>query len=208
VKHKAVPSDWSSQFFHIYEEAVATAPTGASLVEVGSWWGKSAIYLAELAKYANKALKVYSVDLWDYRPWMPEHAWLFGHPENHESTIHAQHHDSVFETFAYHVEQSGLSPDPLRIMRMDSLEAARLFINSWLHFVFLDDEHSYDHVRKELAAWWPLVLPGGMIAGDDYKPEFNGVIAAVDQFAQDKGLKVVTTDSTWKIQKAYECGTR
>ena len=54
--YKTIPSDWSD-FFPLYDEAVATAPRGSILIVVGSFWGKSAVYLAEAAKLADKDLR-------------------------------------------------------------------------------------------------------------------------------------------------------
>src|SRR5882724_2099855 len=95
---RTVPSDWFD-FQTIYDEAVATAPPGSLLVEVGSFWGQSALYLAEAAKIADKGLRVYCVDLWDMRP--DNNAPLFDRQkyEGHlEPRIHGEHHDSLFET--------------------------------------------------------------------------------------------------------------
>jgi Methyltransferase domain len=183
--YKNVPSEWSD-FFPIYDEAVATAPVGSTLIEIGSFWGKSAIYLAEAAKLANKQLKVYCIDPWGARP--ENNPGLFdpAHGANGhiEPVIHAQHHDSLFETFAYYVEQSRLSPDPLRVMRMESLEAASLFELSdhYIHFIFLDGDHEYDYVYRELMVWAKQIEDGGIIAGHDYTEEFDGVRRATRDY--------------------------
>jgi cephalosporin hydroxylase len=192
--YKEVPSDWT-YYYPIYDRAVATAPRGSILIEVGSFWGKGAIYLAELAKAADKDLKVYCVDLWgmrpDNNPPLFQHGeWLFGDPNagNIEPKIHAQHNNSLFETFAHFVDRTRLSPDPLRIMRMDTFEAQTFFQGlvqngyGHIHMVFLDNDHEYEHVKKELELWGKLVDYGGIIAGDDYTQEFHGVIEAVGEY--------------------------
>lgn len=198
--YKQIPSEWSD-FFPIYDEAVRTAPPGSALVEVGSFWGKSAVYLAEAAKLADKGLRVYAVDPWSARPdnnpglFDPAHGAL-GHIE---PQVHAEHHDSLFETFAYFVERTRLSPDPLRVMRMESLEAARMFdYPSAVHFVFLDGDHDYSYVIRELRAWAPVLLPGGFIAGHDWTDEFSGVIKAVTEY--------VHVDLEDQMRVSVECG--
>jgi hypothetical protein len=198
--YKQIPSCWSD-FFPIYDEAVRTAPPGSILVEVGSFWGKSAVYLAEAAKLADKWLKVYCVDPWSARPdnnpglFDPEHGRL-GHIE---PQVHAEHHNSMFETFAYFVERTGLSPDPLRVMRMESLEAAALLENaSRIHFVFLDGDHERDYVYAELRAWTPMLMPGGFIAGHDWTDEFHGVKEAVTRY--------VEKDLEGEARVSVECG--
>jgi hypothetical protein len=38
-------------------------------------------------------------------------------------------------------------------------------------FVYLDGDHSREAVETDIAAWWPLVRPGGILAGHDYVPD-------------------------------------
>ncbi|MCC6809954.1 MAG: class I SAM-dependent methyltransferase [Deltaproteobacteria bacterium] len=40
-----------------------------------------------------------------------------------------------------------------------------------LDFVYIDGDHSYNGVTADLKAWWPLVKPGGIIAGHDWIPD-------------------------------------
>ena len=194
--HKTIPSDWSD-FFPLYDEAVATAPRGSILIECGTFWGKSAVYLAEAAKLADKDLRVYCIDIWAARPennpdlFDPEH----GAKGHIEPVIHAQHHDSLFETFAYFVDKTRLSPDPLRVMRMDSLEAAAMFrgieaAGGNIHFLFLDDDHEYAHLKRELEAWEPLMSKDSIIAGHDVTEEFHGVEQAVREHFGEGNYKV------------------
>jgi cephalosporin hydroxylase len=212
---RTVPSAWF-YFQEIYDIAVATAPRGAVIVEVGSFWGQSALYLAEACKQADKDLRCYCVDLWDMRPENNKPLfmgteWLFDEKAkqagNIEPIIHAQYHNSLFETFAHFVDATRLSPDPLRILRMNSLEAVELLRNLsrpiWC--VLLDDDHEYEHVLAELKAWAPLIAPGGMIGGDDYTVEFHGVIEATREYFEPlhKTVELMRrgcAGSTWMVR--------
>jgi hypothetical protein len=51
--------------------------------------------------------------------------------------------------------------------RMLSLEAAPLFEDASLSLVHLDGNHSHAAVSADIAAWWPKVRPGGILAGHD-----------------------------------------
>jgi hypothetical protein len=53
-------------------------------------------------------------------------------------------------------------------LRMPSLEAARWFAPASLDVVYLDARHDYCAVLDDLRAYWPLVRPGGLVAGHDY----------------------------------------
>lgn len=55
-----------------------------------------------------------------------------------------------------------------RILRMDSVQAASEFADRSLSFVYIDGDHSYGGCRRDILAWAPKVMPGGVIAGHDY----------------------------------------
>lgn len=201
---KRIPSTWFN-FQDIYDEAVETAPHGSILVEVGSFWGQSAVYLAEAAKLADKDLRVYCVDLWDMRP--ENNPPLFDQSlGGSESVVHAQHHQSLFETFAHFVDETRLSPNPLRILRMGALEAIPAIegISNTegreIHFVFLDDDHEYDHVLRELDRWNPLIQPRGIIAGHDFTEEFDGVRRAVQEHCSHRRYPVSVQGTSWIVR--------
>ncbi len=79
------------------------------------------------------------------------------------------------------------------ILQTDSASAANGLIT--LDFVFIDADHTYEGVKRDLHAWWPTVRSGGLFSGHDYKDTHSrnhkfGVKTAVDEFAAEKGLEV------------------
>jgi hypothetical protein len=63
----------------------------------------------------------------------------------------------------------------------DSAEAAACINNGSYDFVFIDADHAYQSVRRDIDAWLPKVKSGGIIAGHDHCPDFTGVIQAVSE---------------------------
>ena len=55
-----------------------------------------------------------------------------------------------------------------------------------LDCVFVDGDHSYEAVIKDLPFWWAKVRIGGRMLGDDYW--LDSVSRAVDQFAKENNL--------------------
>lgn len=78
--------------------------------------------------------------------------------------------------------------------RIDSVEAAYSLLADYgpesFDFVFIDGDHSYNGVKKDLQAYYPLVRPGGLFSGHDYgHRRFIGVKRAVDEFHSKLKLK-------------------
>lgn len=60
---------------------------------------------------------------------------------------------------------------PYKVVRNDSLSESQAEADGYFDWVYLDDEHSFTHVTKELSAWWPKVSQNGILAGHDYAHE-------------------------------------
>lgn len=59
------------------------------------------------------------------------------------------------------------------VLREDSAVAAARFADGSLDLVFIDADHQYDAVMRDLEAWWPKIAPTGRIAGHDYTAELD-----------------------------------
>ena len=81
--------------------------------------------------------------------------------------------------------------DKVEIINRTSIEAAELIPND-LDFVYLDGDHSYGTVKRELELYYPKVKSKGLLAGHDFNGDDNGVERAVIEFFNEKGLQVNT----------------
>lgn len=59
-----------------------------------------------------------------------------------------------------------------------------------LDIVYIDADHSYEGVKKDLVLSYNKVKDGGLICGHDYTNRFEGVIRAVNEFCVEKQLKI------------------
>lgn len=69
------------------------------------------------------------------------------------------------------------------------------FINqlpdNYLDIIYIDGDHSYEGVIKDLNASYDKIKVGGYICGHDYiSPRFEGVVRAVDEFCIKYKLKI------------------
>lgn len=126
---------------------------------------------------------LYLVDRWRYEPGYQDTA-------NVPQDDHDRLYQEVQAKFATH--------PGVRVMREESVAAAQEFRDGFLDWVYLDADHSLEAVAQDLAAWWPKIRRGGVFAGHDYcdgtyfGAEF-GVKSAVDAFATQEGLTILTT---------------
>ena len=101
--------------------------------------------------------------------------------------------------------------DRSALWEIASEDAARDIAAESLDFVYLDARHDAASVTDDLRSWWPLVRPGGLIAGHDYLdgtlPEgVFGVRSSVDAFFANLDIDVhATTDDapwpSWLVRK-------
>jgi len=72
---------------------------------------------------------------------------------------------------------------------IDSIQAAQKLSGRLFDFVYIDADHTYEGVKADLEAWFPLVKKGGIFGGDDYQnTTCPGVNQAVNEFVVKYGL--------------------
>lgn len=74
------------------------------------------------------------------------------------------------------------------IMKMDSVEASSTFGDHTLSFVFIDGDHSYEGVLKDLNAYYSKVKDGGIVSGHDWN--MSSVSSAINDFVKQNSLSV------------------
>lgn len=84
------------------------------------------------------------------------------------------------------------------IIRTDSCTAAYMMQPESFDFVFIDADHSYQAVKKDIHHWMPKVRDGGLLCGHDYSSRGanKGVMKAVDECIGQDNI-VVGSRKTW-----------
>lgn len=151
--------------------------------EIGVWEGG----FAEKLCAQNHGLELLCVDPWNSQPDYKEGK-----------------NDPARMEQAYHTARETLKPFPCTFLRMTSAEAATHVEDGSLDFVFIDGNHLYEHVLRDLQLWVPKVRKAGVVAGHDYTSgkktkSFIQVKPAVDKFTQERGISpwfVLTGDKS------------
>jgi predicted O-methyltransferase YrrM len=145
-----------------FYENMASIKKYKTYVELGVWKGHSVSYLASKLKGRN--VKIYAVDI--FEDW----------DKNKKVLDEVKY---VTELYNENLINEGVR-NMITDIRSISWEAADNFKESEVDFVFIDADHTYNSVIKDIKAWLPKIKKGGIISGHDYFTS-PGVKSAVDE---------------------------
>jgi len=122
-----------------------------TIVEIGSWKGKSTVCLAKGSKLQSNS-KVYAIDP---HTGSPEHGQVW-----------------TFEEFKQNIKNAEVEDIVIPFVKT-SEEVSKTF-NDPVEFLFIDGLHEYEGVRLDFDLWYPKVLNEGIIAFHDLRGPFSG----------------------------------
>ena len=152
----------------LYELARRCTGRGV-IVEIGSWKGKSTIWLARGAA-AGAGVHLYAVDPHTGSPEHGSDVWTL--PE-----------------FERNIERAGVGDRVTPIVAISS-EAAADFSQP-IELLFIDGAHDVGSVRHDLDAWTPKVIEGGVIALHDTGRDQAPLIVAAETLYAGRGFRDV-----------------
>ena len=85
-------------------------------------------------------------------------------------------------------------------IKMKSSDAAKLFEQNSIDFIYIDGNHLYKAVKEDLKNYFPIVKDGGIIAGHDYNTtdwHLADVVRAVNEFFNIPPFQTYTDDKSW-----------
>jgi predicted O-methyltransferase YrrM len=168
--YKDLGENWFT-YPEVYSMVVNKFPTNSHFVEVGVWKGMSAAYMAVEIKNSGKNIRFDCVDTWDIVPT--------------QSDIPETSYDNLYEIFLNNIEPVKELITPVKSLSWD---AAALYEDQSLDFIFIDAAHDYESVKKDINAWFPKLKKQGIIAGHDYASYAPGVVGAVNEFFTGKPI--------------------
>lgn len=167
-------------FPNLYSYVVKNFGSDSKFIEIGSWLGQSAAYMAVEIANSNKNIDFYCVDLWENNE-----------EYKNESVIIE---DRFYETFLKNTQPVKNYIKPIKAA---SLDAALKFEDEYFDFIFIDAAHDYENVKKDLIAWFPKLKKGGLFSGHDFVSTHMGVIRAVSEWADINNKKIGTQENCW-----------
>ena len=148
---------------HVAAVAAAAAVPGAPWVEVGSYCGRSTVWLGDAARRTGSVL--FAVD---------------HHRGSEENQSGWEHHDTdvvdarvgkmdTLPFFRQAIHDAGLEHHVVGVVGYSPIVARHW--STPLAFLFIDGGHGVEPARLDYAGWAPHVAPGGTLAIHDVFPD-------------------------------------
>jgi len=125
-----------------------------TVVEIGTFTGKSAFTILPYVK------SLVCVD------------WFKGNPTVRGGLTKVYEEEDVLSIFKENLS-SQEGKEKLTLMVMTSEEAVKSFEDHSLDMVFIDSDHRYSMVKKDIEMWLPKVKKGGVLCGHDFDQFLN-----------------------------------
>jgi predicted O-methyltransferase YrrM len=213
------------QLLTLFNLAVASAPLGGDVLEVGSWCGRSAVALG-LAALSTGRGRVHCIDLFPQRDdWRQnpdgsysmavhiddvridayERQTVWREPFERDIAPLYRKHASVREVFEETLRRFGVE-SVVTAYRGTSEHVLRLQADGLrLRVAFIDGDHAFGAVRRDIENITPSLLRGGWLCFDDAFTSYEGVDAAIRERVIDSTEFDVKLQLTRKMFAARRC---
>lgn len=166
-------------YSNTFDFLISKVSISGIFVECGAWLGKSSSYLCDKC---DPTTSIFIVDNWK------------GSVNELNSTQKLATQKDIYSIFMDNMGNRKFTP-----IVSDGSKAAEKFLDNSCDIVFIDMDHTYEAVKKDIKSWLPKVKLGGYIAGHDYTSDWIGVVNAVNEtFPKDK---ILTMDTCWIYKK-------
>jgi len=169
----------------LYDAACAAERLDGVIVEIGAYKGRSAVTMG----FAGSS-DIYSVDPFKERTLQDGSIVPFN-----------------ITDFATNIKKAGLEGrvNPIVMTSKLARDHWTRNVSKPIKLLFIDGDHSYEHVCEDYELWNDLVIDGGWIIFHDYEPGWPGVVKFVDELAAKLcNIEVVRFGACAGFQKRCE----
>lgn len=154
------------------KQLLGQMPKGGVAVEIGVWRGEFSRDILDIVLPD----RLFLIDPWKNFTDHDEKAFSGRHEDAEMDAIHGE----VCRLYAAEIQAGQVA-----VQRQMSTEALAGFADDSISFAYVDGDHSYDGVKADLAALFPRMKAGGVMAFDDYHRRGwwgDGVLRAIHEF--------------------------
>lgn len=125
-------------------------------------------------------------------PWETQEGDYSEDPNNVDKSTQDTRYENIVASFRSEIEKKSVF-----VHRMYSSDAVKNFADGELDWVYIDGDHTYDGVYRDLVSYAPKVSDEGFICGHDYtnhavaRSYKFGVVDAVNHFVLEYGYYVL-----------------
>ena len=178
VRHGEVAMD-DVEIHGLVRALRAVTPPALCVVEIGSYCGGSTVVIAREAARRAPAARVFAIE-----------------PFSAEGARYQRDYESLFDA---NVADWGVGETVQKIKKL-SHEAATAWTGP-IDFLYIDGDHSYDGIVRDIRSFVPFVRDAGVFAFHDYKPGKDGVRCAVDELVAPHHTKLFQAGSLAVFRK-------
>lgn len=137
---------------------------------------RSGATTSHILKYCPTLELLYCVDMWNILPeeYQTEY-WknVYSHTNSRKFRVMRSKFDLNIKPYLNRVH----------ILQGLSWSMADKLSDGVLDFVFIDADHAHESVKKDIKAWLPKIVKGGVLCGHD--DNLKGVVNALDELVPD-----------------------
>jgi hypothetical protein len=162
------------KIFKTREDLVKVLPKGMSIAEIGVFRGEFSKFIFENMNPSHLSL----VDIFEGH---------MGSGDKDGNNMTYVILDNEYESLKKHFSFN----DNVNIFKGKSVDFLKSIDDDSLDMVYIDASHEYQDVKMDLELSFHKVKKDGFICGHDYvSPRFDSVVTAVNEFCEEKGLKI------------------
>lgn len=165
--YETIGENWFD-YQQLYTDMVDKYPDNSHFVEVGSWKGRSSVYMAVEIINSRKNIKFDCIDVWEY--------------VSSQVDIPQSEYIGLYDEFLTNIQPVSQVINPIK---NTSLGASKNYDDYSVDFIFIDAAHDYINVIQDIKTWLPKLKENGTIAGHDYFTSEGVKIAVKEVFGEN-----------------------
>lgn len=198
-KYHYKPVGWNS-YHPIFEKTIKlTKPE--LIIELGSWYGTSAIHMAKIIKNEKLHTKILCIDTW-----FGSLEFIGLHEKDHDRQLYPVNgYPNAYYQFLSNVKHSQCDDVIIPFPQTTTLACKWLSKNNILaDMIYIDGSNEATDVYNDIKFSWPLLRLGGVMFGDDYNhPGWPGVNMGLNKFCAERLLYPMEQDIFWILEKNH-----
>jgi hypothetical protein len=182
----------------IRHRLLAGLPRHSTGAEIGVYEGDLSAEIIAIVRPA----RLHLIDPWAYQPDPAYTEARYGAATQHGALVQSQMEARYERVRARFAIETGAGQ--VIIHRALSQDIAATFDDAYFDWVYIDGNHLYEFVLRDLELYYPKVKSGGALLGDDYNIVGwweDGVTRAVDAFVAAHGLDLTVTGAQFHIRR-------